>query len=126
MPRLFFASARDLPTTERPGAIERSLRGEHLTLRREDLDARTIVETHKHDDERIGMVTRGSIAMVIAGEQRILTEGDTFIVPAGAAHGIRVLEHGAQVIEASRAERPYPPSPPDSHPPDAARGGRAT
>ncbi|MDE3112633.1 MAG: cupin domain-containing protein [Chloroflexota bacterium] len=105
MPKLYFASARDLPTSRpQPGVAERSLHGEHVTLRCEDLDARTIVETHKHEDERVGVVTRGSIAMVVAGEQRILTEGDTYVVPAGAAHGIRVLEQGAQVIEASRTD----------------------
>lgn len=105
MPKLYFASARDLPVDRpQPGLAARWLRGEHLTLRCEDLAARTIVETHKHDDERVGIVTRGSIAMVIAGEQRILTEGDTFIVPPGAAHGVRVLEQGAQVIEASAGQ----------------------
>ncbi len=68
-----------------------------------DLSARTVVETHKHDEERVGIVTRGSIAMVVAGEQRILTEGDTYVVPPTTAHGIRVLEQGAQVVEVTRA-----------------------
>ncbi len=104
MPKLYFASARDLPTLRpQPGLAERTLRGERVTLRCDDLDARTIVETHKHGEERVGIVTRGSVAMVIAGEQRILTEGDTFVVPAGAAHGVRVLEQGAQIIEVSSA-----------------------
>ncbi len=104
MPKLYFASARDLPLDRpQPGLTERTLRGDSVTVRCADLVARTIVETHKHDDERVGVVTRGSVAMVVAGEQRILTEGDTFVVPAGAAHGLRVLEQGAQVIEVSRA-----------------------
>jgi quercetin dioxygenase-like cupin family protein len=103
VPRLYFASPRDLPTSRpQPGVTERVVRGEHATILVSDLDARTIVETHKHDDERIGMVTRGSIAMVIAGEQRILTAGDTYIIPAGASHGTRVLEHAAQVVDVSR------------------------
>jgi len=48
------------------------------------------------------VVTRGSVAMVIAGEQRILTAGDTYVIPARAAHGTRVLEQAAQVIDVSR------------------------
>lgn len=84
-----------------PGLTERTLRGDRVTVRCDELAARTIVETHKHDDERVGVVTRGSVAMVIAGEQRILTEGDTFVVPAGAAHGLRVLEQGVQLVEVS-------------------------
>ncbi|MGH2377398.1 MAG: cupin domain-containing protein [Candidatus Limnocylindria bacterium] len=103
MPRLYFASPRDLPTSRpQPGVTERVVRGEHATILVSDLDARTVVETHKHDDERIGMVTRGSIAMVISGEQRILTAGDTYVIPAGASHGTRVLEQAAQVIDVSR------------------------
>jgi unsaturated pyranuronate lyase len=104
LPKLYFASARDLPADKpQPGLTERTLRGEHVTIRCDDLAARTIVETHKHEDERVGVITRGSVAMVVAGEQRILTEGDTFVVPAGAAHGLRVLEQGAQLIEVSAA-----------------------
>ncbi len=104
MPKLYFASPRDLPATRpQAGVTERTLEGHDATVRFSDLPARTVVETHKHDDERIGVVTKGSIAMVIAGEQRILTEGDTYVVPPGAAHGIRVLEQGAQVVEVGRS-----------------------
>jgi quercetin dioxygenase-like cupin family protein len=103
MPRLYFASPRDLPTSRpQSGVTERLVKGEHATLLITDLDALTVVESHKHDDEHIGMVTRGSVAMVISGEQRILTAGDTYVIPAGAAHGTRVLEQAAQVIDVSQ------------------------
>ncbi len=112
MPKLFYASPRDLPTTRpQPGVTERTLRGQMVTVRSTDLAARTVIETHKHEDERLGIVMHGSIAMVIAGEQRILTEGDTYTVPAGASHGIRVLEQGAQVIEVSGAVPADPKAP---------------
>lgn len=77
---------------------ERTVHGERSSVIISDLEARTVVETHKHEVEHVGLVTRGSIAMVIAGEQRILTAGDTFVVPAGSAHGTRVLEQGAQTV----------------------------
>jgi quercetin dioxygenase-like cupin family protein len=100
MPKLYFASPRDLPTSHpQPGVTERAVKGERTTVLIVDLDARTIVETHKHDVEHAGVVTRGSIAMVVAGEQRILTAGDTYVVPAGASHGTRVLEQAAQVVD---------------------------
>ena len=51
-------------------------------MRSLSLAPRTIVETHRHDEERIGIVVRGGLAMVIAGEQRILAEGDSYVVPA--------------------------------------------
>lgn len=104
MPKLYFASPRDLPASRpQPGVTEHALKGEDAVVLITDLGARTVVETHRHDEERIGIVTRGSVAMVIAGEQRILTEGDTYVVPPATAHGIRVLEQGAQIVEVSRA-----------------------
>lgn len=103
MPRLYFASPRDLPTTRpQPGVTERVVKGADATLLVSDLDALTVIESHKHDEEHVGVVTRGSVAMVIAGEQRILTAGDTYVIPAGAAHGARVLEQAAQLIDVSR------------------------
>jgi quercetin dioxygenase-like cupin family protein len=103
VPRLYFASPRDLPTNRpQPGVTERVVKGERATILVSDLDALTVINSHKHDDEHIGMVTRGSVAMVIAGEQRILTAGDTYVIPAGASHGTRVLEQAAQVIDVSQ------------------------
>ena len=100
MPKLYFASPRDLPMSRpQPGVTERTLRGLDATVNISELAPRTVIETHRHDDERMGIVMRGSVAMVIAGEQRILTEGDTYVVPAATAHGIRVLEQGAQIAE---------------------------
>lgn len=105
MPRIYFASPRDLPTSRpQPGVTERTIHGAGVVVRTFDLAARTVIDTHKHEGQRLGIVTRGSVAMVIAGEQRILTEGDSFTIPAGAAHGTRVLEQGAQLIEVA-AER---------------------
>jgi quercetin dioxygenase-like cupin family protein len=103
LPKLYFASPRDLPAARpQSGVTERTLEGHEALVRISDLVARTVVETHRHDDERIGVVTKGSIAMVVAGEQRILTEGDTYVVPPATAHGIRVLEQGAQIVEVAR------------------------
>jgi quercetin dioxygenase-like cupin family protein len=103
LPKLFFASPRDLPASDpQPGVTEHTLRGQDAIVVVSELRPRTVVATHRHEQERIGVVTRGSVAMVIAGEQRILTEGDTFVVPADTAHGIRVLEQGTQVVEVMR------------------------
>jgi quercetin dioxygenase-like cupin family protein len=104
LPKLYFASPRDLPATRpQPGLTERVLQGGGVLVRSIDLAPRTIVETHRHEEERVGIVTSGSVAMVIAGEQRILTEGDTYIVPAATAHGIRVLEQRTQIVEVTKA-----------------------
>lgn len=104
MPKLYFASPRDLPTTKpQPGMTEHTLQSGGVVVGSIDLAPRTIIETHRHDEERIGIVVRGGLAMVIAGEQRILTEGDTYVVPADTAHGMRVLEQRTHVVEVRKA-----------------------
>jgi quercetin dioxygenase-like cupin family protein len=100
VPKLYYASPRDLPLTEpRPGVKGRVVSADLVTLVVYDYAPKTIVETHKHDVEQIGVVVRGSLAMVVAGEQRILMVGDTFRIPAGTAHGARVFEEATQVVD---------------------------
>lgn len=100
MPKLYYASPRDLPTiSPSPGVRGRVLQTEKATMIVFDLDPKTVVETHKHEVEQFGTVVKGSLAMAIAGEQRILTAGDTYRVPVGAAHGARVFEEHTQVID---------------------------
>jgi quercetin dioxygenase-like cupin family protein len=100
MPKLYFASPRDLPTkTPTPGMTQKIIRAEAATVAITDLAPKTVVESHKHPMEQTGVVTKGSLVMVIAGEQRILTQGDTYRVPANASHGARVFEEPCQVID---------------------------
>ena len=99
VPKLYFASPRDLAFSEpQPGIQRRLIPADHATIALSDLAPRTVIETHKHDTEQVGLVMKGSLVLVIAGEQRILTPGDTYRVPAGAAHGARVFEEPSQVL----------------------------
>ena len=100
MPKLYYASPRDLPVIEpRPGVKGTVVHADHATLVVYDYAPKTIVETHKHEVEQVGVVIKGSLAMVIAGEQRILRPGDSFRIPANAAHGARVFEEATQVVD---------------------------
>jgi quercetin dioxygenase-like cupin family protein len=100
MPKLYYASPRDLPLIEpHPGVKGRVVHAQHATMIVYEYTPRTIVATHKHDVEQFGVVVRGSLAMVIAGEQRILMVGDTFRIPPRTAHGARVFEETTQVVQ---------------------------
>ena len=100
MPKLYYASPRDLPKFDRSaGAVGRVLQTDNATMIMFDLEPKIVIETHKHEMEQFGVVVKGSLAMVIAGEQRILTAGDTYRIPPGAAHGARVFEEATQVID---------------------------
>ena len=100
MPKLYFAALRDLPKKDpAPGMTQHIIKAEAATIAITDLAAKTVVESHKHPMEQTGVITKGSLVMVIAGEQRILTPGDTYRVPPNASHGARVLEQACQVID---------------------------
>jgi quercetin dioxygenase-like cupin family protein len=100
VPRLYYASPRDLPLIEpRPGVKGRVVQSQHTTIVVYEFAPKTVIETHKHEVEQVGVVVKGSLAMVIAGEQRILMPGDTYRVPPNAAHGARIFEEPAQVVE---------------------------
>src|SRR5207247_10717160 len=97
MPKLFYASPRDLPLIEpAPGLKGRVVQADHATMVIYELAPKTIVESHKHEMEQFGVLVKGSLAMIISGEQRILTPGDTYRIPPGAAHGARGLEGPTQ------------------------------
>ena len=99
MPKLYFASPRDLPVrAPAPGVTERMLQADHATVILMELAPRTVLETHKHDVEEIGVVMKGSLVVVIAGEQRILAPSDSYRVPPGASHGARVFEEPTQLL----------------------------
>jgi quercetin dioxygenase-like cupin family protein len=112
LPKLYYASPRDLPVIEpHPGVKGRVVQAQHATLIVYDYIPRTIVETHKHTVEQFGVVVKGSLAMVVAGEQRILMVGDTFRIPEGTAHGARVFEEATQVVQVFAPPRTDLPRP---------------
>lgn len=99
MPKLYFASPRDLAQVElQPGVRRRLVPADGATVAVTDFAPKTVVETHKHEREQVGVVIKGTLVLVVAGEQRILAPGDTYRVPPGASHGARVFEEVAQVI----------------------------
>src|SRR6266480_6420948 len=103
MVRCFFFSSRRrhtrLTCDWSSDVCSSDLHGQQATMIVYDYAPKTIVETHKHDVEQFGVVVKGSLAMVIAGEQRILTPGDSFRVPPNTAHGARVFEEATQVVD---------------------------
>src|SRR5258708_6441627 len=67
MPKLYFASPRDLPQKDpAPGMTQRIIRAEAATIAITDLAPKTVVESHKHPMEQTGVVTKGSLVTVLA------------------------------------------------------------
>src|SRR6266567_8717986 len=69
MPKLYFASPRDLPQKNpAPGMTQKIIRADAATVAITDLAPKTVVDSHKHPMEQTGVVTKGSLVMVIAGD----------------------------------------------------------
>jgi quercetin dioxygenase-like cupin family protein len=97
-------SAFDSLATIRPlaiwqGAVARPVQGEHITLAVVDLVPDQDVPEHRHGNEQVGIVLRGSITMTIAGESRSLSTGETYVIPGGIPHSAVSGPEGASVID---------------------------
>ncbi len=81
------------------GVVQRVVSTERECLTIVELDAGTVVSSHKHEVDQVGTVVRGQVVMVIAGEQRVLSSGDCYRIPAQTAHGARVLHEPTTLVD---------------------------
>ena len=81
------------------GAVARAVNGDHITLAVVDLDAGVAVPEHHHSNEQLGIVLKGTITMVIAGERKTLAVGETYVIPGDVPHAAEAGPDGATVID---------------------------
>jgi len=81
------------------GAVARAVNGDHITLAVVDLDAGVAVPEHHHSNEQLGIVLKGAITMVIAGERKTLAVGETYVIPGDVPHAAEAGPDGATVID---------------------------
>nr|WP_314895664.1 cupin domain-containing protein [uncultured Flavobacterium sp.] len=56
------------------------------------------VPFHKHPNEQSGYVISGKYKLKFEGEEFLLSEGDTYSIPANIEHSIEIIEAG-QVVD---------------------------
>lgn len=81
------------------GVVARPLHGERITVGIIDLDRLTHVPEHRHVNEQMGFVLKGSITMVIDGERRELHVGDMYTIRSGSPHAGETGPDGATVVD---------------------------
>lgn len=81
------------------GAVARAVHGERLTMAVIDLDPNLDVPEHHHDNEQLGFVLLGKVTMVIAGESKELSVGETYSIPSDVPHSARTGPEGATVVD---------------------------
>jgi quercetin dioxygenase-like cupin family protein len=102
------------------GVTARAVNGERMTLAAVDLKPGAVVAEHRHENEQLGFVLRGSLMFTIGEEKRDLKAGDTYVIPSNVPHHVVTGPEGATVVDVfapiradwEKLERPDP-FPPD-------------
>ncbi len=95
-----FKPVQDLnPIVLADGIKARAVNGERLTMALVDLAPNAISPEHKHDNEQLGFVVRGSMTMRIGDEMRELHAGDTYLIPSEVEHGAAAGPDGCTVTD---------------------------
>ena len=81
------------------GIKARAVNGERLTMAVVDLAPNAISPEHKHENEQLGFVIRGSMTMRIGTEVLELHAGDTYLIPSEVEHGAAAGPDGATVTD---------------------------
>ena len=64
-----------------------------------DLDPDLLVPEHRHENEQLGFVLKGSVTMVIGGDEKELRVGDAYRIPSNVPHSARSGANGATVMD---------------------------
>ena len=69
------------------GVVARAVEGERMTMAVVDLEPNSVVAEHRHENEQLGFIIRGSMTMRIGDEILELHAGDTYTIPSHVEHG---------------------------------------
>jgi quercetin dioxygenase-like cupin family protein len=115
--------ARIAPLRIWDGVRARSVEGERITMAVVELDPGAVVPDHRHENEQLGIVLRGSVTFRVGDEQRELGPGGTWCIASDTPHEVVAGTDGAVVIDifapvraewgALEPEAPAPPRWPD-------------
>ena len=95
-----FKPLQDLrPIVLADGIRARAVNGERLTMALVDLAPNAISPEHKHDNEQLGFVVRGTMTMRVGGEVLELKAGDTYAIPSEVEHGAAAGPEGCTVTD---------------------------
>ncbi len=59
--------------------------------------AGTAIEEHTHDTDNVGVITSGSLTLIMNGKEQRFTTGEWYEVPANTPHAARFDEDTAEI-----------------------------
>jgi len=81
------------------GITAQAVDGERTTLAIVDLEPGSAVPEHRHDNEQLGVLIRGSMRFRIGDETRDVGPGATWRIPSGVPHQVTAGPTGALAVE---------------------------
>jgi quercetin dioxygenase-like cupin family protein len=81
------------------GVLARVVNGERVTIGFVDIDPDVQVPEHRHENEQVGFVQRGSVTMVIDGQSSELQVGETYTIASQVPHSAKAGAAGASVVD---------------------------
>ena len=95
----FHPIAKLRPIVLADGIRARAVNGERMTMALVDLAPNAVSPEHKHENEQLGFVVRGSMTMRVGDEILELHAGDTYTIPSEVEHGAAAGPDGCTVTD---------------------------
>lgn len=93
MPEGYFITPKEAGQIEmRPGVHRRTMATtDEAMLCEFFLQREAEIPAHSHHNDQVGYVIYGSIEVTIGTQTRLCTAGDSYAIPGGIVHSVRVL-----------------------------------
>jgi quercetin dioxygenase-like cupin family protein len=88
------------PKVLAPGVTAKIASGEKLMFSLVTLAPNAVVPTHSHPHEQMGMLVSGTMEFTIAGETRVFSGNELYLVPGGVPHAAKGGPGGAVALDA--------------------------
>jgi len=96
---VFQTVARLKPARIWDGVLARVVNGDRVTIGFVDIDPNAQVPEHRHENEQVGFVLRGSVTMVVGGKARELQVGETYTITSQVPHSAKAGAEGVSVVD---------------------------
>jgi quercetin dioxygenase-like cupin family protein len=96
---VFQAVPRLKPTRIWDGVLARVVNGDRLSIGFVDIEPNAEVPEHRHENEQVGFVLRGSVTMVVDGQARELRVGETYTIASQLPHSAKAGADGVSVVD---------------------------
>jgi len=81
------------------GVVARAVEGGRCSFAVVELEPSCVVPEHRHDNEQLGMVLRGSVSFRVGDETRDLETGGTWRIAPNVPHEVHAGPNGAVVLD---------------------------